>query len=130
MGKGWSFPPTFSKGGRQVAMTGEAENVHKCIYLILHTGLGERVLKEDFGGSLQRYLFEPISRRLLIDIKDTVSTAILRYEPRVLLDRVDIGEDQNIQGRLLIQLQYTLRSSNTRFNMVYPFYVNEAEQAL
>ena len=107
-------------------MTSNLENVHKSLEVILHTDLGERIMQEDFGASLRRFLFEPLSNSLLIDMKERVSNAILRHEPRVILDNVEIVQDRLEAGLLLIQLRYTVRTTNTRFNMVFPFYINEA----
>lgn len=107
-------------------MTNGAENVHKSVEIILHTDLGERVMQEEFGGSLRRFQFEPLSTRLLTDMKERVTKAIVRHEPRVILDQVDIVQDRLLEGLLLVQLQYTVRSTNSRFNMVFPFYLNEA----
>ncbi len=126
LGTGWSFPPQFSANGKNLEMTSNLENVHKSLEVILHTDLGERTLQEDFGASLRRFLFEPLSNSLLIDMKERVSNAIVRHEPRVILDNVEIVQNKLEAGLLLIQLQYTVRSTNTRFNMVYPFYLNEA----
>jgi len=55
-----------------------------------------------------------------------VTDAILYHEPRISLDNLDISESQSEQGLLLISIEYTVRSTNSRFNMVYPFYINEA----
>lgn len=126
LGRGWSFPPQFSANGEQVEMTSGVENVHKCVEILLHTGLGERTMQEEFGGSLNRFLFEPLSARLIIDIKEHISSAIVDNEPRVILEGVDIVEDRLMEGLLLIQLQYTIRGKNSRYNMVYPFYLYEA----
>jgi len=127
LGTGWSFPPTFTRQGEELFVTTGVTNVHKSIQLILGTGLGERAMREDFGGALRRYQFEPLSARLLRDIEEVVSQAILRNEARVVLDQVDILQDRLGEGILMIRLQYTVRSNNSRFNMVYPFYLNEAE---
>ena len=44
----------------------------------------------------------------------------------VTLDQLDVSESVAQPGLLLIGLEYTIRSTNSRFNMVYPFYINEA----
>ncbi|HAS46056.1 MAG TPA: hypothetical protein DCS93_36575 [Microscillaceae bacterium] len=126
LGTGWGFPPQFSAGGRNLGMAKNAPNVHKSILILLQTDLGERVMQEDFGGSLSRFQFEEINNNLLSEIKDLVSDAIINHETRVALDKVEVVQDNQVEGRLLVELQYTVRATNTRYNMVYPFYINEA----
>ena len=125
LGKGWGFPPQFSEGGKQLATTDNVENVHKSVLILLQTNIGERVMLEDFGGSLANFQFEQVSLRLLEDIKDYVSSTIQKHEPRVRLENVAIETDTQQEGRLLVQLRYTVRSTNSTFNLVYPFYVTE-----
>lgn len=130
LGTGWSFPPTFARSGADMEYVQGTDNVHKSIQIILQTQIGERVLREDFGGSLRERVFEPLSDRLLLDIRDQISKAILNHEPRVRVDQVVVEDQGTIEGRLLVRLQYTIRSRNTRFNMVFPFFLNEASISL
>jgi len=125
LGCGWSFPPTFARNGTDLETLDGPDNVHKSIRLILKTQIGERVLREDFGSGLRQHLFEPIGDRLLNDISETISSAILNHEPRVRLEQVAVEDEGTIEGRLLIRLHYTILSRNTRFNMVFPFFLNE-----
>lgn len=124
LGVGWSFPPTFTANGAELEVTAGAANVHKSVHILLQTGLGERILREDFGCALQRHLFDHLSTRLLENIRMTITNAIRNHEPRVTLERVEIQPDRTDMGLLLISLQYVVKSVNSRFNMVYPFHVN------
>lgn len=125
LGTGWGFPPQFSEGGKNLTTTHNVENVHKSVLILLQTNIGERVMLEDFGGSLANFQFEQVSSRLLEDIKNYVSSTIQKHEPRVLLENVEVEPDTQQQGRLLVRLRYVIRSTNSRFNLVYPFYVTE-----
>ena len=127
LGTGWSFPPTFENNGASLELVSGVENVHKSIRIILGTSVGERVFRETFGASLERYQFEPLTQQLVNDIEEVITDAILLNEPRVDLEAVSIDEDRSQEGLLLIQLSYVVRSTNSRFNMVYPFFLNEAE---
>lgn len=126
LGTGWSFPPQFSTGGKNLDTTQNAPNVHKSILILLQTDINERVMQEDFGGSLLPFQFEQINTRLLNNIKERITKAIEIHEPRVILNQVEIEQDNQNAGLLLVRLQYTIRTINTAFNMVYPFYINEA----
>lgn len=130
LGIGWSFPPSFSPSGRELEMVSGSDNVHKSVEIILKTSLGERPMQEDFGGSLSPFLFEPLSTQLIKDIRETVRKAILLNEPRVILEEVEIIDSNAKEGLVVVQIQYTIQATNTRFNFVYPFYLLEAEGQL
>ncbi len=93
---------------------------------MLATGLGERVLQEDYGCDLTSLLFEEMDQGLINSLNRIIADAILFHEPRIKLDRLDISVDEAEAGLLFISLEYTIQSTNSRFNMVYPFYLNEA----
>lgn len=125
LGTGWSFPPAFTKGGANVEMAVGTEDIHQCLQIILSTQLGERIMQEGFGCDLNSAIFEEIDQSMVNSLTGMISDAILYHEPRISLDKLDISESQAQQGLLLISIEYTVRSTNSRFNMVYPFYINE-----
>src|SRR6185436_12320784 len=126
LGKGWSFPPTFDNHQRSVVMVSEEEDVMQSLQILLGTVPGERVMQPGFGCNLDIMLFEPITTTLIAFVKEMIQTAILYYEPRIELDSVAINTVEIHDGLILIELDYTVRSTNSRFNLVYPFYINEA----
>ncbi len=125
LGTGWSFPPTFGVGGGAVEMVSGVDDIRQSLEILLATRLGERVMQDAFGCDLTTVLFEEIDQGLINSLTSLISDAILYHEPRIELDRLDISEDQAAEGLLLISLDYTVRSTNSRFNLVYPFYLNE-----
>jgi hypothetical protein len=126
LGSGWSFPPSFSRGGAEVELVSGAEDIQQSLQILLSTRLGERVMQDDFGCDLHHVLFEEIDQGLVNTLTGLISDAILYHEPRISLDELDVSESATEPGLLLISLTYTIRSTNSRFNMVYPFYINEA----
>lgn len=126
LGTGWSFPPTFTPGGADVALVSGAEDIQQSLQILLSTRLGERVMQDEFGCDLQGVLFEEVDQSLINTVNSMIADAILYHEPRITLDQLDVTESPAEQGLLLISLEYTVRSTNSRFNMVYPFYINEA----
>lgn len=129
LGRGWRFPPRFGAGGGEVAMVAGAEDIRESLEIIFATELGERVMREDFGCSLSSFVFEEIDQSLLTRLRSAISDAILYHEPRIRLDNIEITENPDISGLLLIAIHYTVRATNSRFNLVYPFYVEEATGA-
>jgi len=126
LGKGWGFPPSFTQGGADVEMVSDAEDIHQCLQILLSTAPGERVMWDDFGCDLNGQMFEEINQGLINSLTGLISDAVLNHEPRITLNGVDVSESEFQPGMLLISLDYSVRSTNSRYNMVYPFYLNEA----
>lgn len=125
LGTGWNFPPEFSESGREVSMVSGAEDVQQSLQVLLGTRLDERILREDFGCNLDQFVFEGMNNGLVNQIRNVIQEAILYHEPRVKLNNVELNLDDQNSGLLWIELDYSIPSSNTRFNMVYPFYLEE-----
>jgi phage baseplate assembly protein W len=129
LGKGWGFPPSFSQNGRDVLQVSEQEDIQQSLLILLSTAQGERIMREDFGCDLQSFMYEEISQSLINSLTLLITNAVLYYETRIVLNSVDIDESGQYQGLINIKLDYTVRSTNSRFNLVYPFYLNEASYA-
>ncbi|GAB2835146.1 GPW/gp25 family protein [Ferruginibacter profundus] len=128
LGVGWSFPPTFYKNPCQVQMVSDEEDIRQSLEILLSTRHGERIMQPEYGCNLDVLLFEPINTSLITFVKDLIEKAVLYHEPRIELKKTAIKTDQALEGLLLIELEYVIRTTNSRYNMVYPFYLNEAEQ--
>lgn len=125
LGKGWSFPPAFSFGGKELSMSSEIEDIQQSLEILFGTRIGERIMQEDFGSSLSDYQFEEISPAVLNRIERMIKEAVLYYEARIKLNAVDFNRDQEQAGILFIHLDFEVPESNSRYNMVYPFYLVE-----
>jgi len=125
LGIGWSFPPTFVNNKQEAMMVSEEEDIAQSLEVILSTMPGERVMQPNFGCNLERMLFEPLTTSLITIMKDIIETAILYHEPRIELKKVQIDTREVVNGVVLIELDYIVRTSNTRYNLVYPFYIEE-----
>ena len=126
LGTGWSFPPTFDRDSAQVQMVSDQTDVLQSIQIILSTQPGERTLQPGFGCDLSQFLFAQISQSLVTSIRGVITDALIFHEPRIDVNEVEIIESEVQDGILHINIDYTIRSTNTRYNMVYPFYINEA----
>ncbi len=125
LGTGWSFPPTFDNKSGAVRMVSDEKDIAQSIKIILFTAFGERMMRPEFGSNLSTVLFNAVDSLTLNRIKDFVSRSILNFEPRVSLNDVKIERDEVIDGKLLITLDYTIRSVNVRTNIVFPYYFKE-----
>lgn len=126
LGRGWSFPPSFSEGGGQVDMVADEEDIHQSIGLLFATRRGERLMQESYGASLGEWLYAEIDQELVIHLSAAIEEAVLLHEPRIVLLDVDVNPNQQLSGVLEIRLDYLIPTTNSRFNMVFPFYLNEA----
>ena len=109
-----------------VRMSEDAEDIRESLHILLSTSLGERTMIPGYGCDLSAMTFESLTTSLTTYIKDLVRTAILRHEPRVILNKTSLNLDNAIEGEVLIEVDYTIRNTNTRTNFVYPYYINEA----
>lgn len=128
LGTGWDFPPTFASETSGVNMLSDVEDIHSSLHILLTTSLGERIMRPTYGCNIKDYLFEPLDTSLTTFIKDLIKTAILYFEPRIHLDKVTLIP-QPLEGRVDIQLDYRVRNTNSRYNYVLPFYLNEGAGA-
>ena len=126
LGTGWSFPPIFAAGGGDVQTVSGLEDIEQSLAILLRTRRGERVMQDDFGCELSEFLFAEISQGLIGRVRNLVADAILHHEPRISVNGIDVAESEAQDGLLLISIDYTIRATNSRYNMVYPFYLNEA----
>lgn len=140
LGRGWGFPPTFlsfagdkHRGLKDCARLGRVEmvegetDIQQSLAILFRTALGERVMQPGYGCDLRNQVFEPMNAAALTFIEDLLRTAIVYHEPRIEADRIAV-EPEHFEGRLRIEIDYRIRSTNSRFNFVYPFYLTETGQ--
>lgn len=125
LGTGWSFPPTFSRADLSVVMVSGVDNVRQSLWVLFSTALGERVMLPDYGSQIWQMVFRSINTTLLTQLADMVSQAILYWEPRIDVVDISVTPDASDAGRVLIMVDYVVRRTNSRSNMVYPFYLRE-----
>ena len=125
LGTGWSFPPRFEKQTNKVKLVSDEDDIRESLIILLSTRPGERVMNPLYGCNLDDLLFAPLNLTLKTYVIDLIETAILYFEPRIDLNKIEINENNDLEGELLIELDYTVRSTNTRRNLVYPFYRGE-----
>jgi phage baseplate assembly protein W len=129
LGVGWGFPPTFSKAtahtGGQATMVEAEEDIHESLTILLSTTPGERIMLPTYGCGLKAHVFEDLNESVITEIKDTIRRAVLFFEPRITLNAIRIDDADMLGGQLNIHLDYNIRGTNTRSNMVYPFYFLE-----
>jgi phage baseplate assembly protein W len=125
LGRGWSFPPTFDPFHRTVVMVAGDIDIHESLNILLSTSLGERVMLATYGVDLISKVFSTLTTTTANEIATMVTRAIIEWEPRVSVDNVDVSESI-LDGWVAISIDYTVRQTNTRSNIVFPYYQVEA----
>ncbi|RUT69437.1 hypothetical protein D0817_16515 [Flavobacterium cupreum] len=125
LGTGWSFPPEFKKTTNAVVMISDEEDIKSSLEILLSTKIGERIMLPKYGCNMEELLFNPLNRTLKTFVSELIRTAILYHEPRIDVEKIDISQGDDLNGELLVVLDYKIRATNSRTNMVYPFYMEE-----
>lgn len=128
LGTGWGFPPEFVKEGNEsgkVAMLSDEKDIKSSLEVLLSTHLGERVMVPNYGCNLDELLFKPLNLTLKTFVRELIKNAILYYEPRIDAEKIQIDQTNELDGELLINIDYRIRATNARNNLVFPFYKQE-----
>lgn len=124
LGQGFTFPFLPDNQGRLRTASGE-HLIRQSIWLILATAPGERLMRPDFGCGIHDLVFESNTAALRGMLQTRVREALVRWEPRIDVLDVQVTTDDEERNRLLISVDYRIRSNNAFFNLVYPFFINE-----
>jgi phage baseplate assembly protein W len=134
LGTGWSFPPEFVVDGPpgqeagRVTMTSDDADIRASLFLLFHTQMGERFLQPTYGLDMQELLFDSVSTTMRTLLEDRIRTTVLVFEPRINQVVVQVDTSEYLQGRFLIQIEYAIRTTNSRYNLVVPFALNEGNE--
>lgn len=125
LGVGWKFPIRVNARGG-LSFSRHEQDIEEAIWVILSTAKGERVMEPDFGCGIHEYVFAPNNPATRGSISYEVHKALAEFEPRIEVESVRVESFPEAANRLLIYVDYRVRSNNVRRNMVYPFYLTEA----
>ena len=122
LGRGWSFPPAFVRDRAALEMLEEEADIASSLEILLGTAQGERIMQPFYGCNLDELLFETLDTRMKTLMADKVESAILYHEARITLESVKLDDSLELEGVVLIEVVYRVKSTNSRFNFVYPYY--------
>ena len=127
LGSGIAFPLQVDRRGG-IALARDETDIEQAIELILATAPGERPMRPEFGCGVHDFVFDTIDASTIGKMELAIREALDRWEPRVIVETVEFDLDEIADGRLIIQIGYRIRVTNTIRNLVYPFYVIPAEE--
>lgn len=123
IGVGWKFPiKVNARGG--LSWSSGPDRIRDAIWIVLATAMGERVMRPTFGAGAETHVFDPnggaARTRLAADIRE----ALARWEPRITVVGIDVRQGDE-PSRVDVAVDYTIRTTNELFNLVFPLYVQE-----
>lgn len=124
LGRGWTFPIGVD-ANRRIALSEYEDDIREALRIILLTSKGERVMRPEFGAGLHDFVFESMSATTIGRMQAAVTDALVKWEPRVQVIGVTVEPEHGEIGKLLIDIEYRVRATNNRFNLVFPFYLKE-----
>ena len=127
IGSGLAFPLQVDRRGG-IALARDETDIEQAIELILATAPGERPMRPEFGCGVHDFVFDTIDASTIGKMELAIREALDRWEPRVIVETVEFDLDEVGEGRLIIDIGYRIRVTNTLRNLVYPFYVIPAEE--
>lgn len=128
LGRGWSFPPEFNVQAQSVEVTEKVDDIYKSLEILLSTRVGERIMQPKYGCNMDELIFESLDTATKTIIIDKIKTAILYFEPRIDVKKIDLNTNNESEGIIILEIEYVVRATNSRFNFVYPYYRNEGTE--
>ena len=124
LGAGWRFPITVDEVTGRVVLSGHEENIRESIMIILLTRPGERVMQPEFGCRIHDFMFQRPDHPVRVQMEQAVREALIRWEPRIRDIRV-MAAVSGEGNKVVITVDYIVRSTNNPYNIVFQFYINE-----
>ncbi|WP_457624912.1 GPW/gp25 family protein [Persephonella sp.] len=120
LGTGWSFPVRINENG-SFSLSNYEKDIKEAIIIILKTVKGERFNHPDFGCGIYEYIFSSINSSTVSLIKNEIEISLKKYEPRIDINSISV--EQEDQNKIVVSIEYTVRTTNKKDNLVYPFYL-------
>jgi len=127
VGSGWSFPLRTDTTG-SIALSSGSREIVEAIRLIVGTSPGERPMRPEFGCTIHERVFDTADATTVGEIARDVKEALRRWEPRIEVQSVDVTIDDMEHEKLYVDVGYSIRGSNDKRNLVFPFYVIPEEE--
>ncbi len=125
LGSGLHSPISLQDGKMKVSKGDDL--IRESILIILGTAKGERVMRPDFGCGINELVFAPndVSTATLLSFH--IKEALLQWEPRIDVLDISVQPDSTEQNRLNINISYKVKATNTKKNLVFPFYLEVSQ---
>jgi hypothetical protein len=124
IGRGWAFPPQFNVETKETVMAEGVDDINQSLYILFTTEIGERVMQPNYGSALKSMIFESVNEHFKSYMRMVLTRSILLYEARIKPISIDFIEDEILDGRYLMHLDYYVVDTKQKNSFVFPFYLN------
>ena len=124
IGRGWAFPPQFKVETKETVMAEGVDDINQSLYILFTTEIGERVMQPNYGSALKSMVFESVNEHFKSYMRMVLTRSILLYEARIKPISIDFIEDEILDGRYLMHLDYYVVDTKQKNSFVFPFYLN------
>ncbi len=122
LGIGWEFPPSFDEHSKSVDMVCDEQDIKESLMILLGTTPGERPMEPTYGCDLSPLAFQSLDLNLETFMTNNIKKAILNHEPRIHVNNIQL-ESNTLEGIINISVNYTIKTTNSLQNMIYPYYL-------
>jgi uncharacterized protein len=127
LGTGLNFPVQVNARG-EIALVSAEKDIRQSIQIILGTRMGERVMRPTFGCRVHDLLFEPRDSTTSSLVKKYVEEALEFWEPRIQVLSVETSITDDMDGAVMVEISYLIKSSHDTRSIVYPFFLANEEE--
>ncbi len=124
IGKGWAFPPQFKAETNETVMAEGVDDINQSLFILFTTEIGERVMQPNYGSAMKSMIFESINEHFKSYMRLVFTRSIALYEARIKPISIDFFEDEALDGRYLMHLDYFVLATKQKNSFVFPFYLN------
>ena len=124
IGRGWAFPPRFKADTNETVMAEGVDDINQSLYILFTTEIGERVMQPNYGSAMKSMIFESINEHFKSYMRLVLTRSISLYEARIKPISIEFSEDETLEGRYLMHLDYYVLATKQKNSFVYPFYLN------
>ncbi len=123
LGVGWGFPVKKDEETNCLTLAAHENSIKQAIWIIISTAKGERVMRPDFGCGIHELVFAPNDAATQGLAKSHVSEALRVWEPRIEVLDISVRAAGAQEEVMHVNIEYCVRTTDNRFNLVYPFYL-------
>ena len=124
IGRGWAFQPQFKPEPNEAVLAEEVEDINQSLFILFTTEIGERVMQPNYGSAMKSMIFESINEHFKSYMRLVLTRSIALYEARIKPISIDFFEDEALDGRYLMHLDYFVLATKQKNSFVFPFYLN------
>lgn len=127
IGAGWRIAPQINQRGG-ISLIANEKAIEQSLRFILGTAQGERIMRLDFGCRIHELVFAPNTPKTWSLAEHYVQEALTKWEPRIIVEKVSAKSEPYTDNCLVVEVKYKVRETNSFYNLVYPFYLEQGEK--